>query len=141
MTKQVEVRLYGANGKSATSVDVRGGFSTRHIQAPRQGVPSLFEPVATEADEIDPNAIAGVLSQMETGWRGLDEIVFVASAKCNLSGVNHTSVRDALRTLYHEGRVEHRKTYTDEFRLKSETNLQALLAEVDARLAGGVNNA
>ena len=70
----IEVTLHGANGSRQTTVNKRG-LSTRHIVAPRETVPSIFEPVSTpsatetnENPEQTPkfNATAAVVTTAKT---------------------------------------------------------------------------
>lgn len=93
---------------------------------------------------VDPEAVIDVLQKMTTDanpkavdhdWFIIDEILFVATAKCGLRA-NHTTLLAALRDLYRKGQVEHKRNRFDQhmFRLmpqNSETDLHALLAEVD----------
>ena len=141
-SKKIRVRLLGAAGERITEVTTRGGFPTRHIKSQCETVPST-EPVSeTQTDEKRATSVLDILKQMHPsvdGWLILDEIVFVATAQFGMT-VNHNNLRDALRPLYREGQIEHRKNRfgQDCFRLTPQkTNLITLLAEVDTIMSEG----
>lgn len=49
MAKRIEVKLFGAQGQRSVEVTTHGGFSTRHIKAPRANtIPSIFSPVTPD---------------------------------------------------------------------------------------------
>ena len=112
------------------TITPRGGFSTRHVKAPRETVPSLFEPVpkASPADRTSepntppapttekssvpspaeaPPTLLEVLRFMNTsdnhsGWLIIDEILFVATTHYKMK-FNQQTLLDALRELYTQG--------------------------------------
>lgn len=166
-TNRVKVTLHGnPDGQRSVEVIQRGGFSTRHVKVPREDVPSIFEPTPETIPEPTPepntpDTVADVLMRMERRWLYLDEIVFVARCKLRLDET-HRSIAPALEVLIADGRVEMKtENGRDLYRLtpsrKSpdtvtvwgasadpETRgeaLKSLLMEVDAMLAGGVNDA
>lgn len=52
MKKHILINLFGSAGKRTVEITPRDGFSTRHIQAPRDtGVPSIFAPVQPTAPQ------------------------------------------------------------------------------------------
>ena len=187
MAKRVKVNLFGKNGQRSLEIQPRGGFSTRHIKAPVEAVPSIFSPVTPEMvaaekkavvsepqpskvlppilptvpsnprpkpdPAVDPEAVLEVLQKMtqaanpravDHDWFIIDEILYVATAKCRLRA-NHTTLLAALRELYRHGRVDHKLNRFDQHMFKwveaaQKTDLHTLLAEVDA-IMGGTSDA
>ena len=162
MYSKIQVHLFGATGERTTEVSTRGGFPTRHIHAPRETAPVSEKtsvcsepptpsgaPVDTETkpepvhEDSPESPILIVMQQMHktmSGWLILDEILYVATAQFGMT-VSHDSLRDALRPLYRERKVEHQKNRfgQDCFQLPSEKppNLKMLLVEVDAVMSEG----
>lgn len=60
------------------------------------------------ARKVDPNAIKKVMQSMQNGYLIVDEILFVATAKFGITA-NHTTIQEALRQLWNNGQVKHRK--------------------------------
>ena len=54
--RQVSVELIGANGSRTTEVKTQG-FTTRHVQAPREAVPSLFGDIKLGSDRKETPTI------------------------------------------------------------------------------------
>ena len=160
MKKQIAITLFGAAGTRTLEITTRGGFPTRHIKAPRETAPSLFEPdaekvctaqqpspatLSTSKTDLDPaTQVLEVLRQMHAGpegWIIFDEIIFVARVQQKLQ-LTWDSLRDALRSLYRQKQVEHQQNRfgQDCFRLVEKlqnTHLKALLAEVNAIMGKG----
>lgn len=168
MRKQVKVNLFGKSGQRSVEVTTRGGFPTRHIKVPVEPVPSIFSPV-TEAEQqaaallkppvssknTDPKrsvtaeAALEVLQKMtqdadpkavDHDWFIIDEILFVATTQFKIRA-NHTTLLDALRTLYQQEQVVHKTNQFDQHMFKlveaeKQTDLHTLLAEVDAIMGG-----
>ena len=158
MKKQVIVNLFGARGKRQVDISTKGGFPTRHINAPRETVPSIFAPVNSKPapgnpkskegdhqDEVAPPTLLEVMKWMHasdnhSGWLIIDEILFVATTQYKMK-FNQDSLLDALRLLYREGCLVYRLNRFDQhtFRLieSQENHLKSLLVEVDAILTKG----
>ena len=125
MKKQVIVNLFGARGKRQVDISTKGGFPTRHINAPRETVPSIFAPVNSKPapgnpkskegdhqDEVSPPTLLEVMKWMHAsdnhnGWLIIDEILFVATAHYQMK-FNHNTLLDTLRLLFQKGCLEHR---------------------------------
>ena len=158
--RKIQVHLFGTLGERTTEVSTRGGFPTRHIKAPRETAPSLFEPdaekvrtaqqpspatLSTSKTDLDPaTQVLEILRQMHAGpegWIIFDEIILVARVQQKLQ-LTWDSLRDALRSLYRQKQVEHQQNRfgQDCFRLVGKlqnTHLKALLTEVNAIMGVG----
>ena len=112
MIAKIQVRLFGATGERTTEITARGGFTTRHVKAPRETVPSIFEPVNPKSDAFPAPTLLEVIRWMEAsedfqGWLIIDEILFVATAQYKMK-FNQPSLLNALRGLYQQGHLAHR---------------------------------
>ncbi len=153
MKKQVKITLFGAKGKRTLNITTRGGFLTRHINAPRETAPSISAPethpksapVNSKSEEVPPPTLLEVLKWMHasdnhSGWLIIDEILFVATAHYKMK-FNHNTLLDALRFLYQQGCLAYRLNRLDQhtFQLieNQENHLKTLLAEVDVILSKG----
>ena len=124
MKKQVMITLFGATGTRTLEITPRGGFPTRHVKAPRETVPSLFEPARNPKSDVFPApTLLEVIRGMEVsedfqGWLIIDEILFVATAQYKMK-FNQPSLLNALRGLYKQGHLAHRLNRFDQhtFRL------------------------
>ena len=99
---------------------------------------------------VDPAAVMGVLQRMtrdadpqaaDPGWFILDEVLFVATARCGIQA-NHLTLLNAFRHLYRHGQVQHKTNRFEQhtFRLVPQpptVDAPALLADVDATLGKG----
>lgn len=153
MKKQVNVTLFGKNGKRTLKITTLGGFFTRGIKAPRELVsPSPSEKPASVSpkpeagppsrESENPPTLLEVLRYMETSadytdWLIIDEILFIATAMFKMK-FNHTTLLDALRELFKEGFLVYRQNRFGQhtFRLIEKQvashTLKNLLAEADA---------
>ena len=110
--KKLIITLFGATGTRTREITPRGGFTTRHVKAPRETVPSIFEPVNPKSDAFPAPTLLEVIRWMEVsenfqGWLIIDEILFVATAQYKMK-FNQPSLLDALRELYKQGHLAHR---------------------------------
>ena len=99
MIAKIHVRLFGATGERTTEISTRDGFTTRHVKAPRETVPSIFEPVNPKSDAFPVPTLLEVIRWMEAsedfqGWLIIDEILFVATAQYKMK-FNQPSLLDA----------------------------------------------
>lgn len=127
------------------------------VPAAEKEAAALLKPPVPKNDDpkrpITPAAVLEVLQKMtqaanpravDHDWFIIDEILYVATAKCRLRA-NHTTLLAALRELYRHGRVEHKTNRFDQHMFKwveaeQKTDLHTLLAEVDA-IMGGTSDA
>ena len=113
MIAKIHVRLFGTTGERTTEISTRDGFTTRHVKAPRETVPSIFEPARNpKSDAFPVPTLLEVIRWMEAsedfqGWLIIDEILFVATAQYKMK-FNQPSLLDALRELYKQGHLAHR---------------------------------
>ena len=112
MTAKIQVRLFGTTGEHTTEISTRGGFTTRHVKAPRETVPSIFEPVNPKSDAFPVPTLLEVIRWMEASeahsdWLIVDEILFVATTQYKME-FNQQSLLDALRLFYQQGRLAYR---------------------------------
>jgi len=71
--RKVKVELFGAKGNRTTEVKARGGMPTKHVQTPRESVPSLFGDVSlTKANETRSE---GTETDTEASTTGLSELL------------------------------------------------------------------
>lgn len=120
MKKQI-INLFGTAGKRTVEIKPHGGFTTRHIKASRETVPSIFAPAKPNPKETPetedetaeaPLSLFEVLQCMEasedhTSWLIIDEILFVATTQFKMK-FNHDTLLDALRPLYQKGLLAYR---------------------------------
>ena len=145
----IEVTLHGANGSRQTTVNKRG-LSTRHIVAPRETVPSIFEPVSTPEPPEQPatpnpfteTQLLDIIEKMTAldvkdgaktqGWQCEDMIFKVAAINLK-HNVAAPVLREMLFGLTKRGVLEHKRQWgLNKFRLTPTQPLVELLAEVDA---------
>ena len=149
--KQITVNLFGARGNRSVDITSRGGLFTRHVKIPRKTMmPSIFENTEPKTDTPAPltqgEAIIDVFRNTEPGWHFDDEILFIATAKTRLK-MDHRTLAVVLEGLVADGRIEVKDQGTRKvYRLTPDpvvqrNALKSLLAEVDAILEGGVDNA
>ena len=153
MKKQrVEVELFGKAGQRNTSVETYGVFPTRHVST---GSPTETEPLTItpnpEPDIFTKATLTGIISKMTAqdkadgskagGWLCEDSIYKVA--RVNLKhNVTSRVLCQMLSDLTACGTLEYKKAYgLRKFRLTPSKPLKGLIQEVDAILAGGVDNA
>jgi hypothetical protein len=134
--KKLTITLFGATGTRTLEITPRGGFPTRHVKAPREAVPSLFQPETPKAAPADrtpeptmpptstteksnapspaeaPPTLLEVIrfmhaSDNHSGWLIIDEILFVATTHYKMK-FNHQTLLDALRELYTQGCLAYR---------------------------------
>ncbi len=141
--KKLTITLFGATGTRTLEITPRGGFPTRHVKAPRETVPSLFEPETPKAPAADqtsesntpptsttekssvpspaegsPPTLLEVIrfmhaSDNHSGWLILDEILFVATTHYKMK-FNQQTLLDALRDLYTQGTLAYRVNRFDQ---------------------------
>ena len=120
--------------------------------AEKKAAALLKPPIPKSADSkrpVTPEAVVDVLQKMtqdanpkavDHDWFIVDEILFVATTRHKLRA-NHTTLLEAFRTLYRQGCVDHKTNRFDQHMFKlieseKQTDLHALLAEVDAIMGG-----
>ena len=118
MKKQIAITLFGAAGTRTLEITPRGGFPTRHVQAPRETVPSIFAPVNPKSAEVPPPSLLEVMrwmhiSESHTSWFIIDEILFIATTQYKMK-FNQQSLLDALRELYQQGCLAYRLNRFDQ---------------------------
>ena len=66
MAAQIQVELIGANGSRTTEVNA-AGFTTRHVKAPRELVPSLFGDVSIKQppNPTTPQSLQSLLAEVD----------------------------------------------------------------------------
>ena len=136
--KKLTITLFGATGTRTLEITPRGGFSTRHVKAPREtGFPSLFEPETPKAAPADrtpesntpPTSTtekSSAPSPAEGSPPTLLEVIRFMHASDNHSGwlildeilfvatthykmkFNQQTLLDALRELYTQGYLAYR---------------------------------
>ena len=76
MTAQIQVELIGANGSRTTQVRA-AGFTTRHVQTPRELVPSIFGDVKLSDRKAAPKPMpqAAPVSTPEAPKQTLSELL------------------------------------------------------------------
>jgi hypothetical protein len=118
MKKQIAITLFGAAGTRTLEITPRGGFPIRHVQSPRETVPSIFAPVNPKSAEVPPPSLLEVMrwmhiSESHTSWFIIDEILFIATTQYKM-GFNHNTLLDALRELYQQGCLAYRLNRFDQ---------------------------
>lgn len=156
--KKLAINLFGTAGKRTVEITNRGGFTTRHVKAPRETVPSIFAPAKPKPEQTPPTeqktehappTLFEVLRWMEvsedhTGWLIIDEILFVATSQFKMK-FNHDTLLDAMRFLYKEGLLGYKRNSFNQHTFcliekgVETCDLKALLAEVDAIMGKGGN--
>lgn len=141
--RKLTITLFGATGTRTLEITPRGGFPTRHVKAPRETVPSLFEPETPKAAPVSdrtpkpttpptsttekssgspaeesPPTLLEVIrfmhaSDNHSGWLILDEILFVATNHYEMK-FNQQTLLDALRDLYTQGCLAYRQNGFDQ---------------------------
>ena len=138
MAKRIEVNLFGKSGQRSIEI------TTPSIVSP--AAPEIAEAVGLAQDLVSalvpdtkprsqpdpvvaPKAVVDVLQKMthdddrttENGWFIIDEILFVAAAKCGIRA-NATTLLDAFRDLYRREIVEHKTNRFDQHVFKLAEN-------------------
>ena len=149
MSRNVKVNLFGAHGDRELDITPTG-FPTRHIrtgqptETPKLALtpnPPKLKRVGEFTAETVMTVMHAITDRYGFKWILFDEILKVAtvSFKIRTSG---DPLREVLRQLYQQGRIEHKtnphtpRNKQSMFRLLK-TDLQQLLADVDARLGNG----